>query len=228
MKLNNNSLRQIFLSNINANIPKSRKQCPSPRKLLRVFRGKKSKKTKARLIDHISHCCHCAHEFGFILKAIRFERDMNQVAEKYMDAKKIKIFPSRLSWRFASNLVGFSIICISIGILMISGIYDDAKYRESAISGIRIIQLQEKRIARSSLSFRWERLGDPEYYVYELYDETLYQIWQSKKIFENNVILPQNIVSRLEKNKPYYWMITAFFSNGRNIESQLRDFFLIE
>ena len=104
--------RQIYLSNIKESIPKTRNECPSPKQLLRLFRGKKSKKGKTKIIDHITSCYHCAHEFEFILKALRYEREMNQVTKRFIETKKIKVLPSRLSWRFTSVVAGISVVCI--------------------------------------------------------------------------------------------------------------------
>jgi len=228
MKLNNSDLRQIYLSNIKESIPKTRNECPSPKQLLRLFRGKKSEKEKTKIIDHITSCYHCAHEFEFILKALRYEEDMNQVVQKFIETKKIRALSPRFSWRLASLIAGVSLICVIITILIIPNSYKSLKYRASTLSQINLFQPQEKNIPKSSLFFQWENIKDTEYYTFELYDETLYQIWSSNKIFKNNFMLSKNIASRLEANKTYFWMISAFFPNGRKMESQLKEIFLIE
>jgi len=226
MRLNNNDLRQIFMSNINENTAITRKECPSPKEMLRLFRIKKLKKKKTRIIDHITNCYHCAHEFGFILKALRYEKEMNQVAEKLIATNNIKDDSPRLSWKLASAVAGISAVCIFITVLIISNAFDRPRFRGSALSTIDLILPQSKNILKSALSFRWEIVRDSEYYIFELYDETLYQIWRSDKIFENNYILPKNIVSSLEANKTYFWMISAIFPNGIKMESRLKEIFL--
>jgi hypothetical protein len=228
MKLNNEKLRQIFLSNINENIPNSRKECPSPKELLRLFRAKKSEKKKTRIIDHITNCSHCAHEFEFILKALRYERDMNQVAKRFIETKKIKVLPSRISWKFASVVAGISVVCIFITVFIISNTYNTSKFRASTLPQIDLILPQERNIPKSSLFFQWENVRDSEYYTFELYDETLYQIWRSNKILKNNYTLSKDIVFRLDANNTYFWMISAFFPNGTKIESQLKEILLTE
>lgn len=228
MKLNNSDLRQIYLSNIKESIPKTRNECPSPKQLLRLFRGKKSEKEKTKIIDHITICYHCAHEFEFILKALRYEEDMNQVVQKFIETKKIKALSPGFSWRFVPFVAGISVICVIISVLIIQNSYKSVKYRASTLSQINLFQPQEKNIPKSSLFFQWENIKDSEYYTFELYDETLYQIWSSNKIFRNNFKLSKDIASRLEANKTYFWMISAFFPNGRKMESQLKEIFLIE
>ncbi len=228
MRLNNNNLRQIFISNINKNIPNSRKGCPSPKELLRLFRTKKSGKKKDAIIDHITNCCHCAYEFEFILKSLRYEREMNQLAKEFFDTKKTKVLASRFSWKYAFVIAGISVLCIFITIFIISSEYESSKYRASALTQIGLLLPQKKSIPKSSLSFRWEEIKDSEYYTFELYDETLYQIWRSNRIFENNFTLSKDISSRLEENKTYFWMISAFFPNGRKLESQLKEILITE
>ena len=226
MRLNNPDLRQIFLSNIKESIPKTRKECPSPKQLLRLFRAKKSEKEKTRIIGHIISCYYCAHEFEFILKALRYERDMNQIVQNLLETKKIKVLSPRFSWRFAPFVAGISVICVIISVLIIPNSYKSVKYRASALSQINLLLPQAKSIPKSSLSFQWEQVRDSEYYTFELYDEPLYQIWSSNKIFRNNFILSNDIASRLEANKTYFWMISAFFPNGRKMESQLKEILL--
>ena len=228
MRLNNSDLRQIFLANSEENIPNTRKECPSPKQLLLLFRAKKSEKEKTRIIAHITSCYHCAHEFEFILKALRYEGDMNQVVQNFLETKKIKASPQRLSWRFVPLVVGISVLCVIITLLVIPNNYKSLKYRASALSQINLFLPQEKNIPKSSLFFQWEDVKDSEYYTFELYDDTLYQIWSSNKIFQNNYIVLKEISSRLEANKTYFWMISAFFPNGRKMESQLKEILLTE
>jgi len=198
MKLNNADLRQIFLSNIKECIPQTRKECPSPKQLLRLFRAKKSEKEKTRIIDHITSCYHCAHEFEFILKTLRYEGDVNQIVQKLFETKKIKALSHRFSWRFAPVVAGISVICVIISVLIITNSYKSVKYRASALSQINLVLPQERSIPKSSLSFQWEKVRDSEYYTFELYDETLYQIWSSNKIFNNNFELSKAIASRYQ------------------------------
>ena len=228
MKLNNSDIRHIYMSNLSESIPKTRNECPSPKQLLRLFRGKKSDKEKAKIIAHITSCYHCAHEFKFIIQALRYEKEMNQAAQNYVDTKKIRTFAPKLSWRRGSLVAGVSLICLIITILIIPKSFKSMKYRTSAVSQINLLHPQEREISISSLSFQWEHIKDSEYYTFELYDETLYQIWRSNKIHGNEFMLSKDILSRLEKNKPYFWVISAFLPNGRKIESQFREIFLIE
>ena len=227
-KLNNGDLRQIYLSNIKDSIPQTRKTCPTPQQLLRLFRGKKSKKEKTRIIDHITSCYHCAREFEFIIKALRYEKEMNHVAQNIIVTKQMETSPPRFSWRLASIIAVVSLLFIIPSISILLNSYKGQKYRASAISQLKLIQPKEKYISNSSLFFQWEHVKDSEYYTFELYDETLYQIWSSNKISNNKFMLNKDISSKLVLNKTYFWMITAFFPNGSKMESQLKEIYLTD
>jgi hypothetical protein len=228
MKLNNSDLRHIYISNIKAGMSKTRNKCPTPKQLLRFLRGGKSEKEKTRFIDHITKCYQCAQEIELMLKALRYEKEMNQVAQKFMAMKKIGPLSPRFSWRLTSLVAGVALICVTFTIFIIPDSYKSLKYRTSTLSQIRLLQPKEKTIPKASLLFQWENMRDSEYYTFELYDETLYQIWISNKIYKNNFKIPKNISSLMEANKTYFWMISAFFPNGRKMESQLKEILLTE
>jgi hypothetical protein len=226
MKLNNNDLREILLTNMKESILKTRKKCPSPNQLLLLFRAKRAEKKKTKIIDHITNCYHCAHEFGFILRALRYERTLNHTAEKLIQTKTKMVSPSRFSWKTSYAIVGIFIVCVFITHFITSRTASNDNHRTPIHAQIALILPQEKSIPKSSLYFRWDNIEDSEYYTLELYDETLYQIWKSNKISDSNFELTEDTLSRMEVNKTYFWMVTAFFPNGRKIESQLKEIIL--
>jgi hypothetical protein len=228
MKLSDSDLRQLYLANIKDSIPKTRNECPTPKQLLRLFREKKSEKERTIIIDHIISCYHCAHEFEFIIRALRYEKEMNQVAQNFMKTKTVRTLPHKISWRWGALAAGISLICVFNAIFIIPTKYKSIRYRDSTLSQINLLQPQDNKLPESSIFFQWENIKDSEYYTLELYDETLYRIWSSEKIFKNTYLLSKDAISQLEKTKTYFWMISAFFSNGRKMESQLREIIFTE
>jgi hypothetical protein len=228
MKLSENDLQHIFLANIKEKATISGTKCPSPKQLLQFFREKKSEKERTRIIDHVTSCSSCAQEFEFILKAIRYEKDMNKVAQNILEAKKEKVSLQRLSWKFAPLAIGFSVLFIILSLWIIPNRYLNLEYRDSSLSQIGLFSPQKKNVPKSLLFFQWEDVENSEYYTFELYDETLYQIWISNKIFDNSYSIPSELSMRLDTNKSYFWMVTAFFPNGRKIESQLKEILITE
>lgn len=237
MKLTDVDLRQLYLSNLEDEIPPTRKECPSPKELLRLFRTKKPDKKKTRIIGHITKCFYCANEFEFIIKALRYETQMNVVAKKLLLAKKEnfesknlihRIFSMQSSWKIASFIVLAFAVFTFISIYTLSLKQKNPIYRATSHSQIKLIQPEKAKISKTSLSFRWEHVTSSDYYVLEIFDESLYQLWKSPKITETSTILPHKITSGMQKNKTYFWMVTVFFANGKVIESPLQEFYLIE
>lgn len=237
MKLNNSVLRHLYISCLKDVVPHTRKDCPSPKELLRLFRTKKSEKNKTRIIDHVTKCIYCANEVEFILKALRYEANMNVVAEKILSIEKEKFpskssirkhFSTQFSWKFASLFAVALGLCLFIAFYALSIKLKNPIYRTTSQSQIRPIQPVKTKISKSLLSFRWESVMSSDYFVLEIFDESLYRIWKSPKIAENNTKLPNEISNLMEENKTYFWMITVFFVNGKVIESPLQEFYLIE
>jgi hypothetical protein len=204
-------------------MPTTRKECPTPKQLMRLFRTKKTEKEKTRLINHISACYYCASEFELILKALRYEGDIKQAVHKLIPTKKAEPKYFKISWRFASLISGVSLFCILTILIFISASQKSFKYRTPIRNQIGHLLPQKRIIPKSNMFFQWENVEDSEYYTFELYDVTLYQIWSSKKIFQNYYSLSKEISSRLTTNKTYFWMVSAYCQNGRKIESQLKE-----
>lgn len=238
MKINNIDLRQLYISNLRQEIPQSRKECPSSKELLHLFRTKSSEKKKTKIIDHITNCYYCINEFEFILKALRYEKQMMATTEKLFLPKREnvslknlarRLLATQFSWNLPSlaalMIIGF---CLFIAFYTIANKSKNPEYRAISQSQLSLISPNKTKISRSSLSFRWENAASSDYYILEIFDEELYQIWKSPKIHKNWIRLPDDANNRMEKNKLYFWMITAFFANGKVIESPLREFYLIE
>jgi len=233
MKLNSRDLREAYQADIKDKIPESRKCCPSPKKMLHLFRGKISENKKAEIVDHITNCYYCSQEFEFIIEAIRYEKNLNHIAKEFIGKKgknpslKHSIshsFPSRLKWGY-STLIASCILVLSLtAIFIVSKKVERSKYRGTSLNHIELIKPRNKMLTKSTLAFEWEAVQEADYYVFEIFDETLYPIWKSEKIILNRIILPCKTFFRLESNKSYYWMVTAFLQSGTKKESILKEF----
>jgi len=233
MKLNSRDLCEAYQAEIKDKIPETRKFCPSPKKMLHLFRGKISENKKARIVDHITNCYYCSQEFEFIIEALRYEKNLNNIANEFI-AKKGKnpalkhsishSFSSRFKLGY-STLLASCILVFSLGaIFIISKKVESSKYRGTSLNQIELIKPRKKMLTKSTLAFEWEAVQGTDYYVFEIFDETLYPIWTSDKIILNSVLLPSKTSFKLESNKSYYWMVTAFLQSGIKKESTLKEF----
>lgn len=232
MKINHEDLKRIYKDFVNEKVPKSRKNCPTPEEIVNFFRSKVSDKQKTKIIDHISHYSYCAQEFEFTFQTSRGEKKLIEEIGNVLQAERAvsipktrrKIFSPLLSWKYAAQIIG-AVIIISAFIVFLN--LEKREYRGTHLSQVEVIGPSDGRYSRASLLFKWNEFKDSEYYILELFNETLYPVWKSDKIYENQANLPDKIAKGLKEDKTYFWMITAFLSTGRKIESRLEKFKLI-
>ena len=237
MKINNEDLKELYKAYIKEKSSYSRKDCPSPKETILFSRSKSSEKKKKRIMDHIINCYYCAQEFEFILETLRYENILNQEIGKRLVSKnetnELKkatnglLFPL-LSWKFASLIAGVAIITSVILAIVIFINLEKREYRGANQAKIILIEPINKKYSKFLLTFKWSKIENSDYYILEIFDKTLYPVWESKKIFKTRVVLPDEISSKLIKNNRYFWMVTAFFSDGSKTESIIKEFKVTE
>lgn len=240
MKITDKDLQKLYKAHIVEKIPISRKNCPSQKKFINFFRTKLSEKQRIGLIDHITNCCYCAQEFEFTTQILRDEKKLieeigNIIQNKwikktagksdkgslsYLRKRKILFFPA-LSWKLSLIIFGAVIL---ISALIIFQNSERRDYRDKNTQSINLIEPIKGKYSKSLLVFKWNEYNGSDHYILEIFDETLYPVWESNKILKNNFVLPDEIAKKLIGNKTYFWMITAFLADGRKIESKLEEF----
>lgn len=246
MKIKDKDLKILYMTHTIAKSSPARKDCPSPEEFLHFFRSEKSKKTTAEIIDHLSKCYYCLQEFKLVSETLIKEKELNQEIKKILDldnsksdAKKRKnsMFltlkkwwrscSSRFSWKYASIFSGTLLLIFIVSILIIK-ISGKQEYRGAMSPRINLIEPINKRYSKSILVFKWSEMKDSEYYILEVFNDTLYPIWKSNKILKNETHLPAEILIKLIENRKYYWMVTAFSYKGGKVESRIEGFSVIE
>lgn len=242
MKINYKDLQKQYKAYIRENSILSRKNCPSIKKFINFFKSKMSEKQKTKIIDHVTNCYFCAQEFEFIFQILRYVLKLNEEIASVLRSKndrktikkvaksnisnqrkKQKIFFPMLSWKYTSLIIGTAIIISALIILYNSG---KKEYRGINHNQLYLIEPVDGKYSKSLLLFKWNKFKGSDYYILELFDETLFPIWKSNKIFKNHIILPNEIAKSLNENKTYFWIATAFLPNGRKIESEIGEFTL--
>jgi len=235
MKINHNALTRIYKDFVIEKIPLSRKNCPPQKNLINFFRSKLSEKQKLKIIDHITHCGYCFQEFEFILKTLRIEKNLIEKNDTVFRAKKDASVPRRrqkiffpiLSWRYISFL--FGVVIIISAVIILANI-EKSEYRGTNLNQLHLIEPINRKYSKSSLIFKWHAVNDSKYYIFELFDQTLYPIWKSQKIFKTYALLPHEVVNVLKEHKTYFWMVTAYLNlnEKKKIESHLEKFTLTD
>lgn len=248
MIINNRDLQSYYRAFIEEKIPSSRKSCPTIKGINNFFKSKTSEKYKTKIVEHITHCSCCLEEFEFILQTSRYEKTLSKeigdflmpkndisnaskIANRILfhPAKKNPLFFHRLSWTYALLLIGAFIAIFSFIFLLDKLQYQHSLKQEdrgNKFTQINLIEPLNRINAKSPIVFKWNDVNDSDYYVLELFDETLILIWKSPKIFINQFILPNEIKKELSRNKAYFWMVTACLPDGGLIESRVEKFYL--
>lgn len=252
MKVNDRDLQRLYQDYIRQKPILMRESCPPSKKIINFFSSKLSERQKTKIVDHITTCPECLQEFEFILQTLRYELKINQETKDFSPSeekisamrkkfnkivadlrKRMKLFLPKFSFKYGTLIVGVTVITAFIFIVFFKIIFFNSnrtpgidQIRSKTTSQITLIGPLGEIDPSTSLSFKWNKLENTEYYILELFDEALILIWKSEEILKNKYILPENIFKKLGKNKPYYWIITAFSSKEKKAESPLEDFIL--
>ena len=229
MRISHKDLKELYRNYLEDKLPSSRAKCPLPEDITACLRGESSKKRRNQIIDHIHYCAYCHEEFEFALETLRAEKkfiyDLDTIFQEKKCRKKnilIQLLPFRPSWLY-SLIIITGVVIIT---LLVKNITDEHKYRGTESPSIMLITPNKKITLKGQLKFEWEDVQNTDYYILEIFDESLYPIWRSNKITNNYSSLPEEIIRGFLKNKTYYWMVTAFISDGKTIESRLKDFII--
>ncbi len=244
MKIKYKDLQKLYKDFVMDNIPESRKDCLPAKEIINFFRLKLSEKQKMKIINHITHCYYCAQEFEFILQTLRYEGKLSEEIGNLIrhekdkttlktrsgkialnSRKKKKIFIPVLSRKYAILPVAALLI---ISALIIFQRSEKQEFRGTNLNQVQLIEPIDGKYSKSQLVFRWNELKDTEYYILELFGETLLPVWKSNRISKNRAALPNELVKKLSINKTYLWMVIAFLHDGRNVESEMEEFTLIK
>jgi hypothetical protein len=241
MNISHKELCDLYQRYIEGKHPLSRKNCPPIVKLINFFEPKTSKKSKTKIIEHITRCASCARDFECILNLKRSVKDFNheiallinsQIKQKNpRNDPRPYIFHYQSFWKYAVSVASliFLVICLFI---VLNKIPDTSPSKElnrgNLLPQVRLIEPIHGIYTKNHLVFRWEKYQDTEYYIIEIFDETMALVWRSSKITELYFSFPEEIKNKLSAPNVYYWMVLAHTRNLGTIESPLVNFHLLQ
>lgn len=234
MKINNEELRKIFRSHILTKISLSTQTCPLTEEIAAIFSVPGSGEEKEHIIDHIVNCSICVREFEAFLEILRHENNLVDEIDglfrkgifgrPFRPKKTRKKGTYLLFWRvgLATTLAAvFLAMIILTGGIPIGN--KKPKKRGVYPAYIELLGPRLEQPASKPLSFQWTEAKGRDYFILEIFDESLSPLWKSPKIYENSFRLPPDIENKIAPHRSYFWMVTVFFSNGMKFESQLAE-----
>ena len=233
MKIDNEALKYYYKSFLEEISPPTRVNCPSPELLLKSLRFRISKRKNRKIIKHLFSCVHCSREFEFMIETIKKEKETDQeIGQLFLqspDEKKpskrnnsvpVSSIPKKLSYLTTGIVI---IVLFSIFMLKTQKV---PQFRRTRASPLQIVFPNEIKLQLPQLYFKWDTGQKSDYYIIEIFDETLLPIWRSDKLTISPFYPTEDLLVRLEYEKTYFWMVTSYGKNKKISESRLVDFFL--
>lgn len=231
MKIEYDDLKKLYQGYITSKIPGNRNKCPSPMALFNSLKSSTSLRNKKRIIGHITDCSLCREEFGLLLELQRYQASSitvtNETSSTASSTGKLEAgnIGRRPIWRYAYFLFGLALI-ISAYYLTVQK-NDLTEVKRASELGILLISPTHVHTFPKPLVFRWQDQSASQYYILELFDNSLLPVWTSQKILDVQIQLPDEVMSRLHSGNYYFWMITAFSSTQKISESELMCFLVL-
>ena len=231
MKIEYDDLKKLYQGYITSKIPGNRNKCPSPMALFNSFKSSTSLRNKKNIIGHITDCSFCREELELFLELQRYQTSSNTVnnatslaafsTDKLETVNSVK----RFMWRYACLLFGLA-LSISAYYLIVQ-INDLTEGKRANEPKVLLITPAHMHAFPKPLIFRWQEQSASQYYILELFDNSLLPVWTSQKILDVQIQLPDKVMSRLHSDNYYFWMITAFSSTHKISESELMRFLVL-
>jgi len=231
MRIDRDSLRDLFQGYANSRRPPCRRDCPAFTAIAGSFEPSASNRNKKKIVDHISECSYCREEFMLLFELQKAEsdpvgeRDTNPRGDPRQGKAKGRGPGYPLLWRYACVLIGFGLALTSFFILVQND--EISEVQRTPRTGILMLSPEIDQAISGPLVFRWLGNPDAEYYILELFDEALLPVWTSDKIRDIQVDLPSEIDLKLRPRRSYFWMITAYSQDSRMNESKLVRFTIV-
>ena len=231
MKTENDDLKKIYQAYVSSKVPGNRNKCPSPMALFNSFSSSTSLRNKKNVIRHITGCSFCREEFDLLLELQRYQASSTTVINETSSTASIRDklcaanFGRRFVWRYAYFLLGLILILFAYHL----NVQNNSLIEIKRASEQRILLITPAQVHTfpKPLIFRWQEESVSQYYILELFDNSLLPVWTSQKILDVQTQLPDKILSRLQSGNYYFWMITAFSSTQKISESELMRFLVL-
>jgi hypothetical protein len=200
--------------------------------LFNSFKSSTSLRNKKKIIGHITDCSFCREEFELLLELQRYPASSITVINETSstasptDTRGAVNIGRRFIWRYAYFLFGLVLILSAYYLTVRQNSLTEVK--RASEQRILLITPAHVHTFPKPLVFRWQKQYASQYYILELFDNSLLPVWTSQKIFDVQIQLPGEILSRFHSGNYYFWMITAFSSTQKISESELLRFLVLD
>jgi hypothetical protein len=241
MKISHDELKKIYKTHIQRTAPQSREGCPSPQRIFDLLASSGPGKEKEQLVEHLTHCSYCLREFELLLELCRDKQQfIQEIADHYKQRKLVpddpgkkrkfqRFHPSQIitwgrTWKFAAGLILISIIASLFLLTRWPPLIKRDLNRGKPPGEIHLLTPINRESVKGPLVFRWVGVAQAEYYLLQVFDESLSPIWKSPPIQKSLYAFPSVVAEQMQDGRSYFWMVTGFLSDGSASESSLEEF----
>ncbi len=209
------------------------RKCPSDGALIALFMNEAALPKKEKLLRHLASCKRCALRFDVLRQA---KRDLQPHVDSFADAfgadegvsllrsvarRKILALdpgpprsPSRhgpfgmlLGLRFATGLIALLVVAMAGGLILLTRLERHSQLRSPSVKLTLLAPVGT--LSAPPRIFRWTPVLNAENYVIDLIDETLRPVHRFGAYIINEVELPPDVRSKLNKGRTYVWSVSA-------------------
>jgi hypothetical protein len=213
-------------------------KCPSREAIIRFFEERTSQRERWKFLSHVLSCPTCLPVFEAaeeiksqsqeILRGLEgVELTSREARDRLRKLSRQEILLLRRGRRgkrgSALRWLSISAAGVSLALLVIFAVVPMIRTQkappiERTFSALEINLLQPKgTIPASALTFAWTPLPEVQSYRLEIYDQSLEPVYSSGPLSSNQAFLPQDAISRIQRDRLYFWKIVAVLKADRSI-----------
>jgi len=224
-------MSEIYRNGLSPKSDRPPTSCPSAERLVRCLRSEMPHRERKAIIRHAALCSECLPRVRTFLNVMKSEEQfINEVqvvvkSEERRGTEKKIAHGTRMTLKYATALAVILACAISLYHLAFKNRRDLA-IRGGGGKSIQLLAPSALRISADELHFRWRGPMEAKSYRLELYDKSLSLIWRSDPLSSLDVRPPADVVQRLTEGESYFVLIRATRADGRESNSNLKEFIL--
>ena len=222
MKLNGEKLKELIRSQTARSAESRSAECISEEQLIRAASGEMSIDDRRTLALHLIKCSDCTEEYRVVRSLENWVAD--QKAESAASARQIASTRSRgffaavwqrLIWEpiplRALVVSMFVIVAVtSIIIWQTVGVETPRSTERSRVSlELSVEPADQAQLSEPPRTLKWSVIDQAISYRVAIYDYRSTPVWESARINQTEIEIPETVRSLIEPNQPYYWRVIA-------------------
>jgi hypothetical protein len=215
--------------------------CPRNEVFIKAFLRELSLEENERFIDHILVCEKCSKKFELMkqlsrelaekMNALETEklspednRELRKLARKKIKASKSRgsLVIDMIPLKYVAAAV--SLIVVAAGLYVVLKMGQGEVYRNEGRESGLVLMGPTGRVSEPPEVFVWSAYEGAEEYYFELIDDELNTLLLDNRVRRPKLILPVDIVKKLEKGRTYVWKVYAEDDDDNVLDSARTSF----